>query len=1550
MFQVLRGVVAGVGRTGTALIDDTVRLPARAVAAGQTALRLTAVADDIAGQLRREVRSLLNPALRRDGRRVAAVEDRVVVEVRGLRSERGAELADELHRRIGAVPGVRWTRVNAVTGDLVAAVRGDQVIPGLLEAIASAEADAGVSDAPWDPAAEHPADLEPVLSSAISLAGDLLAAGVTFFGAAIPGRNGVATLQSLVALADSQPRIRRVLEQRLGRARTDLVLTTANALAQAAGDSPANVLVDALHRALAVTEHGVRHTRWRLWEIEHGSLRARDILRPPPHRERPVELPPGPVERCADEAAAAAAAGAAAVAAGQGLSSAGRALSLAAPKAARASRESFAATVSALLAVSGVLTMDPSVWRRLDRSSALVIDGSVLYAPGRLVLAAETGAADEGDAGGSATGDGERASSPWTTAGVWNAAQRLLWSEPDRPRPGPADSDRLRLRPDPARNPADTVPGWYELCDGSSTVGRVLVGRELDPRARTLLLTARASGLKVVVRGQRDAFELRSLADEFVTTDSPATELVRRLQSDGHVVGVLACDAADELTCADIAIGMSRISAFDVQAMPWAADVICGDLDQVMRVLATVAPARQVSERGRVIALSACSLAGLLLAAGRARDAWPVTAAQASGLIQGTWAGLRAARGRLPESGAPLIPWHSLEPDEVLTRLPEPQRGQPETARAWTAPLTRLPSRLAPVTGFVTNVRRELADPLTPILGVGAAASAVLGSPGDAALVAGVVAVNAVVSALQRQRAENALRELIAHERITGRRVDRAALDHDPEPPSEPVPSAALAVGDVIALRTGDVVPADARLLRAEDLEVDESALTGESVTVPKDSAATPGASLNHRRCMVYEGSTIVNGAAVAVVVAVGCDTETNRAAAVAVPPRLGGVQAQLRELSDQALPLTLGGGSLVTALGWFRGQRIRAAIADGVAVATAAVPEGLPLVATVAQLAVARRLSRYGLLVRASRTVEALGRVNTICFDKTGTLTFGRLRLTTLADLDHQWSPEDDDPRARRLLRAAAHACPDPTDGPIVHATDQAVLDAAERLEPDDRWDTVEELPFESNRGYAATLGQTRRHWRLIVKGAPEIVLARCTAIRTRQADGSDRDEPISDDQRRKAERMIHRMAERGLRVLVVARRDLPAAPGDVVSAVEKLTLLGFIGLADTARPQARPLVGALRRNGIGVRMITGDHPVTAAAIAADLGIDADPVVTGSDLADLDDAAQSELIARSSVFARVSPQQKVRIVTSLQRRGDVVAMAGDGGNDAAAIRTADVGIGLTAQGSTAARNAADLVLTDPDPLILLHALIEGRGMWRRVSDAVGILVGGNAGEVAFTVLGTALAGRAPLGTRQFLLVNMLTDMFPAMAVALSTERSDDEEPDDHQARADLLADQLAARPRTDIAAELRRTIVIRGSTTAAASTVAWSIARWTGTQRRAATVALVALVGTQLGQTVLAARHSPQVWLTAAGSAVFLGTVVMTPGLSTYFGCRPLGPVGWSIALGSAATATAVGALLPAPGRTEPEPPDPAAQPDLVAPPALTAPPNRDPAVLERA
>ncbi|MBF6076868.1 cation-translocating P-type ATPase [Nocardia beijingensis] len=887
----------------------------------------------------------------------------------------------------------------------------------------------------------------------------------------------------------------------------------------------------------------------------------------------------------------------------------------------------------------------------------------------------------------------------------------------------------------------------------------------------------------------------------------------------------------------------------------------------------------------------------------------PMTAAHYTGLLSGAYTGWRCGRTVPPATLAPLLPWHALEPDEVLSRLPRPV---PVTERARPGGVTRIPGVrvVASAASFAGQLRRELADPLTPILGVGAVATAVLGAPSDAVLLSSVLGVNALVSAWQRQRAENALHRLFEGEQLSARVIDRAELDAA-EPREHHVPAGVLALGDVIVLRAGEVVPADARLLRADDLEMDESGLTGESITVEKQVAATPGQALAERACMVFEGSTVVNGTGRAIVVAVGDDTQAGRAAAGAIPPEKGGVQAQLRRLTDRALPLTLSGGGIVTGLGMLRGRPLRTAIADGVAVAVAAVPEGLPLVATVAQLAAARRLSRHGVLVRASRTVEALGRVDTLCFDKTGTLTEGRLRLTTLADLDEQWAPDADCEHARRLLRAAARACPDPAEGPPAHATDRAVVEAAAEALGDDprHWDAIEEIPFESNRGYAATLGHTTRKLRLIVKGAPEVVLSRCTGVRI-----DDTDRPFDERMRERAEQAVRGLAEQGLRVLVVARRDLSAAPDDVEAAVAELSLLGFIGLADAPRPQTVPLVTALRRNDISVRMITGDHPVTAAAVARQLGIEAGQVVTGADLDRLDETARAELIEQSTVFARVSPEQKVRIVAALRRAGHVVGMTGDGSNDAAAIRTADVGIGLAAQGSVAARNAADMVLTHPDPLVLLHALVEGRGMWQRVGDAVGVLVGGNAGEVAFTLYGTAVSGQAPLGTRQFLLVNMLTDMFPAMALALSREGDavDPDDGDDPQAQAQRAAERLAELPPARLGPDLLRTLGVRGVATATSASVAWTLGRMTGTQRRAATIGLVALIGTQLGQTLVSGYRSPLVWVTTAASGAVLGAIVMTPGLCGYFGCRPLDPVGWGIATTCATTATAAAVLLP--------------------------------------
>jgi cation-transporting P-type ATPase I len=518
---------------------------------------------------------------------------------------------------------------------------------------------------------------------------------------------------------------------------------------------------------------------------------------------------------------------------------------------------------------------------------------------------------------------------------------------------------------------------------------------------------------------------------------------------------------------------------------------------------------------------------------------------------------------------------------------------------------------------------------------------------------------------------------------------------------------------------------------------------------------------------------------------------------------------------------------------------------------------------------------------VRSARVLEALGRVDTVCFDKTGTLTENRLRVTRVEPLDPGGCPEEE------LLRLAAAGIGAGDAG--AHETDRAIADAAgERgLAPDG--DAEASLPFAAGRGFSAAL----RNGRLVVKGAPEVVLPRCGA---------------GDDVRGR----VRELAADGLRVLAVADRDCAQRPGDLEEAAQRLTLRGLVALADTVRESSAAAVEQLRAAGVRVLVATGDHPGTAAAIAAQAGVpDADRVVTGAELARASDEERTRMVREAAVFARLSPEQKVSLVTALRRAGATLAMTGDGVNDAAAIRLADVGVGVAGAESPAARTAADLVLTDVDLTRLVDAIAEGRAMWARVRDAVSVLVGGNAGEVAFTVLGTALGGRAPLGTRQLLLVNLLTDMFPALAVAVASPRATDDV--EGPLAGHPLAGVLRAGPQRGFTEAVRRSVLVRGAATTAGASGAWLTGRFTGRRGRAGTMGLAALITTQLGQTAWAGRRSPLVLGTVAGSLAVLVAVVQTPGLSRFFGCTPLDPLAWGVVLASSAAGTAGAELVPA-------------------------------------
>ena len=1164
---------------------------------------------------------------------------------------------------------------------------------------------------------------------------------------------------------------------------------------------------------------------------------------------RPQPRPPGPVERHGDRSGLAQIVGSAAVGLlTRSLPAAATAAAVAAPKAARSARESFAGTLGRGLADEhGVLVVRPEALRRLDRVDVVLVDPRVVCT-GALRIQELRGA-------------------PEARRGqAWQAAAAAL------------DAGTLRPGWQPMTSPWPTTAGAAGV--------EVLVCHGPDPLASAVIDAAHDGGAEVMSLDVEDLGDLRSAFDDLLPVGGQSVEValaraVRELQGDGHTVAVVTSAAPQALWDADVGIGLSPVGA----PPTWHAHLMVGDLAGVWRVLHSLPSARAASRSGVQLSIGASLLGALLTVPGvRGRGPGPVTAGAAAGL----WSGYRLARGALAATVPAAVDvqeWHAMSAAEVLALLPSPAAADGQVARrsrplavadASMGLLGRVggpPQRLA--SEFVAAMRAELADPLTPVLAIGAAASAALGSPVDAVLVGSVLASNAALAATQQVRAQRLLGRLLAVQVPPARR----AFGEGSARRYEDVEASALRPGDVIEVRTNEVVPADARLLEVTDLEVDEAALTGESLPVGKQVAPTPGVPLGDRACMVFAQTTVVTGTGLAVVTAVGDRTQARRAVSggATAGDSTVGLQAQLAELTDRAWPVSLAGGAVVGVLGLLRRGGLRTAVASGVAVSVAAVPEGLPLVATLAQQASARRLTRAGALVRSPRSVEALGRVDVVCFDKTGTLSENRLRVARVHPAPGASTPD--------VLACASRATAEPVGGRHLHPTDTAVVEAATAgpragIDPGER---LAHLPFRSGRAFSASLCGAE----LSVKGAPEVVLAACVG----------RDDPLGP--------VVGEMAADGLRVIAVARRALTAAQvtaamADPDALVELcgagLQMVGLFGLADTPRPAAAGLLAALADQRLGVRIITGDHPLTAVAIAAELGLDVAgrQVITGAQWDALPRRGQERAVADRVVFARMSPENKVQVVQTLERVGLVCAMVGDGANDAAAMRAATVGVGVVSRGSDPARLAADVMLLDGRIEALLEALDEGRQLWRRVQAAVAVLLGGNAGEVAFAIIGTALTGRSPLNARQLLLVNMLTDALPAAALAVSPP-----------------SDGMRSPGRGPDQAALWRTVAVRGGATAAAATGAWAAASLTGRPRRASTVGLVALVGAQLGQTLLDS-HSPLVVVTAAGSMTVLAGAVMTPGLSQLLGCTPLGPVGWAQALGAATVATAGAAVVP--------------------------------------
>ncbi|MCU1499294.1 MAG: Calcium-transporting ATPase, partial [Acidimicrobiales bacterium] len=422
--------------------------------------------------------------------------------------------------------------------------------------------------------------------------------------------------------------------------------------------------------------------------------------------------------------------------------------------------------------------------------------------------------------------------------------------------------------------------------------------------------------------------------------------------------------------------------------------------------------------------------------------------------------------------------------------------------------------------------------------------------------------------------------------------------------------------------------------------------------------------------------------------------------------------------------------------------------------------------------------------------------------------------------------------------------------------------------------------------------LGQS---YLLSVKGAPEVVLPRCS---TWLVDG--RISALDEDQRALLFEGVDRLARTGHRILAIAERDASSRADLDDERVDRLCLRGLLMLSDPVRPAAAQSVAALTAAGVRTVMITGDHPSTAEGIAAELGLlNSHRVVTGPELDAMDDDALDAILDEVSVFARVTPTHKVRLVAAYQRQGRAVAMTGDGANDAPAIRLADVGVALGEHSTSAARAVADVVVADGRIETLIDAIVEGRGMWASVREAIAILVGGNLGEILFTV-GTSAVSQGALSPRQLLLVNLLTDAAPSLAIAVRTPR--DKRPED----------LLREGPEASLGVSLERQIVSRAVATATGASIAWGAARVTGRAHRASTVGLVGLVGTQLGQTMVVGGRDPVVAAASLASAGALAGIVQTPGVSQFFGCTPLGPVAWAQGLAGSVAGVGLSLVLP--------------------------------------
>jgi len=737
-------------------------------------------------------------------------------------------------------------------------------------------------------------------------------------------------------------------------------------------------------------------------------------------------------------------------------------------------------------------------------------------------------------------------------------------------------------------------------------------------------------------------------------------------------------------------------------------------------------------------------------------------------------------------------PWHLLRSEEAFSRLTSTSAGlsAEEAARrlaAYGPNELREAVRVSP--WFL--LLEQFKNILIIILLAATVLSAFLGHAVEAVTIAVIVVFAVLLGFIQEFRAERAIQALrrMAAPLAT---VLRGGVETE-------IPARELVPGDVVLLQAGDRVPADVRLTEAVNLKIDEAVLTGESVPVEKRTAPLAHAEVpwGDRRNLGYAGTAVTYGRGRAVVVATGMQTEFGKIAQLLQTVETGRtpLQENLDRVGSKLAYAAFAIVGVIVVLGLWRGEPFLEMLIFGVALAVAVVPEALPAVVTISLAIGVQRMVRRHALIRRLPVVETLGSTSVICSDKTGTLTKDEMTVRRLfvagqwldvsgagyeptGQFSSQGTPVEPPPLLRQLLQAAALASDahlvydeaegrwrikgDPTEGALIVAAAKAGL---HKQELDARFPRVDEIPFTSETKRMTTLHQQSGGVIAYAKGAPEVILGSCTRQGT--ADGETR---LDESSRESILEAARSLASQALRVLAVAQKSNATRE----DAEREMTFLGLLGMIDPPRPEAKAAIHTCELAGIKPVMITGDHPLTAQAVARELALLKDGrVVTGPELETWSDAELEQAVGGIDVYARVSPAHKLRVVTAWQKQGQIVAMTGDGVNDAPALKKADVGVAMGITGTDVSREAAAMTLTDDNFASIVAAVEEGRGIYGNIKKYLMYLLSSNVGEIGLMAGATLADLPLPLSAVQILYVNLATDGLPALALAVDPPEDD---------------------------------------------------------------------------------------------------------------------------------------------------------------------------------